>query len=396
MVSKIASYILFANKFIGLEHHKGGISGVEVKKSGEEIKVNRQFKATSIEELLPVLGKASAVFLVLSHENVITKEINKIGAFEQQVLVKQAFPNMRLNDFYWEVVEGNNKFWVSICRKKHVEDIINKYQDHDVNVVNFQLGEGILSKTQALFNTNPVVTSSKEIHFENQLIDIITDIELSSNRLYTVDNETISNNEVLSLSTVLNSVKAFYPTNGNATERLNELRNAYKHKRLFKLGITAVVAILFTSLLINTFYFNHYYDKVQSLEAKVASNSSTKSKIVKLDEEITKKQKLVDELLSSKQSKSTYYIDEIINTLPKSILLSELTYQPILGRIKENEAINFKTNLLKVKGVSAIKEGFDTWIQQLTLKNWISSIEVIDYKDKQGNSFFELEVLLND
>ena len=150
-------------------------------------------------------------------------------------------------------------------------------------------------------------------------------------------------------------------------------------------------------LLVNFVFFNHYFNKVNELKQVYEINQTSKSQIIKLNESVSKKQKMVDDLLKSNDSKTSFYSNQIMKSLPFSILLSEFNYQPLLKRIKTEKEIELENNIITVSGTSSDSEVFSSWINKLEQKNWITKVDIIDYGSTSSNtSDFIIKIVLTD
>ena len=159
---------------------------------------------------------------------------------------------------------------------------------------------------------------------------------LLSSENYDVNGSSVSNDQLLSFSGALQPILKNISTNTNFSIEKRRLEDSYKQTRFFNLFIKFGGLFVLGLLLINFFFFNHYFDSVNELEQVSEINQVTKNQIIILNETVSKKQKMVDDLLKSNGSKSSFYSHTIIQSLPKTILLSDYHYQPLLRRIKED------------------------------------------------------------
>lgn len=128
------------------------------------------------------------------------------------------------------------------------------------------------------------------------------------------------------------------------------------------------MAILLGILLINFFLFNHYYSAVNELQQTSQINKSS-------------------------SSKSSFYVNAIIESLPTTILLSELNYQPLLKRIKAEKAIENEVNTILISGASTRSVSFSKWITSLEFFDWTRSVEILSYKDiSKSTSDFSIKL----
>src|SRR5690606_135980 len=183
----------------------------------------------------------------------------------------------------------------------------------------------------------------------------------------------------------------------NLLKEKQQLNDTFKQTRFFNVFLKFGGLFVLGLLLINFFFFNHYFNKVNELNQLSEINQSTKAQILKLDETVSKKQKMVDDLLRSSGSKSSFYSNAIMQSLPNTILLSEFNYQPLVKRIKEGEDIVLEEHSIIVSGQSNESTSFSNWIAQLETEDWIKKIDIIDYGVVDSNtSGFKIKIFLVD
>lgn len=384
MVKQLKTYLKYGNLFCGIEHTvKKGQDLVYVtvlKKSKNAIDIEDVHQETSIENVISKLPKKQHVFLIINNDHILTKQITSSQS-EPLKLIHAAFPNINLDDFYFEVVTQQQKHFVSICRKAHLDQLIATYQSNALHVINIALGNMIASSISQFINRETLITSNANTSIENGIINAIEKKEIEVSTDYDINGIRVDNNHILSLSGALGSIlHNFYPVTNFDALKLS-LKSEYNQSRFFTQFLKIGLIFLLISLLINFFVFNHYFNKVSTLQQTSQVNQSTKKKVLELNEAVSKSQKMVDDMLKSSSSKSSFYINIIIQSLPNSLLLSELNYQPLKKNIKSDKPIELDDNTIIISGESNNSDQFSTWIADLEAIEWIINIEVLNYKD---------------
>lgn len=130
MLATLKAYLQFGNRFCGIEHtSKNGQEKLYVtllKKTKKEVDIENSFDATTIEDLAEKLPKNQHTVLIINNQHVLTKTV-KSNQTEELKLVYKAFPNIKLEDFYYEVLVQKSIYSVSICRKTYIEELIRNY-----------------------------------------------------------------------------------------------------------------------------------------------------------------------------------------------------------------------------------------------------------------------------
>jgi len=376
MLDKFKSYLQFGNRFCGIEHTtKNGeelIVATLLKKHKNQIDFEDSFEASSIKEIINFLPKRQHITLAINNANVITKTIK---------------------------IEQSKNSFVSICRKEYIDNLIEEYTKANVPIINFSLGNMIVSSISKFAKNEEKLTSSNAlIPIENKEILDIEKTEIESENKLDINGLTVTNIQLLSFSGALNTVLKEDNTSTNYDDQKQFLKNEYNNTRIFNQFLKFGGLFLLGLFLVNFLFFNHYFNNVNTLQQASQINLSAKEKVVTLNESVNKTKEMVDNMLKSNSSKSSFYTNAIIQSLPSSILLSEVNYQPLIKRIKADKIIELEHNIILVSGDSNSSESFSKWINDLEINNWIDSIEIIEYSDvSKSKSVFSIKIkMIND
>jgi len=398
MFDTFLTYLIFGNLFCGVEHstNQDGdvIYGTVLKRSKKELHIASSFEARSIKEASNELSKNQHITLVVNNDKVLNKSI-KSEQKEASKLVYKAFPNINIEEFYYEILTQENTHFISLCRKVYIDKIIEDYAQLRLSVINITLGNNLIGTLISFINETEVYSSSSKVFWDNnQIVQIEEGTEHAE---YNINGLKVSSSHLLSFSGALQSVLNNSETQTNFFKEKQKLNDTFKQTRFFNVLLKFGGLFVLGLLLINFFFFNHFFNKVNELNQLSEINQSTKAQILKLDEVVSKKQKMVDDLLKGNGSKSSFYSNAIIQSLPNTVLLSEFNYQPLVMRIKEGEDIVLEEHSIIVSGESNESESFSNWIAQLETRDWVNKIDIVDYGAVDSNtSEFKIKILLVD
>ena len=396
MIAQFITYIEFGSRFCGIEHTTANghqkLYVTLLKKTKKEVDIESSLESESIEDIINKLPKKQHAILIINNEKVLTKKIES-DQTEDLKLVYKAFPNISMDNFYYEIVKQDTVHFVSICRKDDVEELITQYKAQGISIINVSLGSIIAFGICGYISSKTVFTSNAKLLKEDKTIISIENTIDVEQHTYNINGVYVNNYLLLSfsgaLTTLLNNIQS--NTNFEAQEQL--LLSDYKQKRFFSQFLKLGLIFMFGLLLINFFIFNHYFNKVNNLQQTSQINQTTKLTVLKLNERVNKTQKMVDDMLKSSASKSSFYTNAIMQSLPSSILLSELNYQPLQKRIKAEQPIKVFSNILLVSGSSSNSVDFSKWIAKLETNNWVSTTEIVSYEDvSKGVSNFSIKL----
>jgi len=176
-------------------------------------------------------------------------------------------------------------------------------------------------------------------------------------------------------------------TNFNDTN--HNLERTFKNNRIFNLVAKSSLILILSILLINFLIFSHYFSKVEALETTSSANTINKSKLQELKTRVEKKEELVNTLVSAANSKSSYYLDIIAQSIPSTILLDEIQYQPLTKPVRASKPIVLNSDIISIAGTTVNGSDFSLWIENLEKLKWVTSVKTYsyDYSTKNTSSF---------
>lgn len=398
MFSKTWTYLQYGNRFYGTEHTSvEGIDSINIsvlKKTKKELELEHTYQVNSVQDVSKQFNKNQHIALVINNNQVLSKFIDSEQS-DSIKLVYKAFPNINLDEFYYQAISEETRHFISICRKEYVETIINDYAKHHLHIIDINLGNNIISILKRFLEVERVHTSNAIITIENRTIKTIEPLK-TKNEFYNINGQQVSNQNMLSFAGALNLILNTRFSFSNFKEQKDNLLEDYKQQRFFKQFLKFAGVFILVILLINFLFFNHYFNEVSELRQISQINQTTKDQIIDLNESVSKQQKMVDDLLGGNISKSTSYANAMMQSLPTTIILNEFNYQPLNNRIKPDKPIDLNTNTLTISGTSSNSDLFSQWIDQLEQLEWINSVDIQDYRSKtSSNSDFEIKALLN-
>lgn len=141
----------------------------------------------------------------------------------------------------------------------------------------------------------------------------------------------------------------------------------------------------------------YYGSKNSELNLQNVYSNESYQNLLNLEKQKERKEKILSEsgLLSSKFLSNYAY--DIVENVPATISLNQLTITPLEGDIKANKKLNFSANTIVVKGATFEEYSFNQWMESLRQLTWLKSFEIISLKkDKTGKSLFEIKITIKD
>jgi len=365
---------------------------LQLQKKKKELVLSKQESYTNFNDVVASIGSQKHIFLIVNNEQILSKEI-KFTHSSKERIVKTAFPNIQLQDFYFEVSQNDILSMVCICRKEVINTLLQEYTEKGISVINFSLGNLKVNTLASFTELAQIQTSNAVIGIENKQI-IGLEKKKGLAQTYDINGLKVNKDQVLALSGIISyySGKEFLSDD----EFQNSLLTAYQQKRIFTLGIRSALGILFFTLLVNFLLFTSYRDSVATLTSELALNETYKKQLISLKELVSKKEKLVESIHSASNSKVIWYVNEITKSVPTSLSLNEIKYQPLTRPTREEKQIELRENEILVKGISKDDTDFTNWISELEKQPWIDKVSFLNYGSrKTKQTFFNFIIQMN-
>lgn len=389
MVRKLVKYGV---NYCAVEHADNGqFFFLKLKRKKKELEPSSQGETSGFEALVSKIHGQKHVFLIINNEQVLTKKVPNTHTTEER-LVKAAFPNITLSDFYYKIYSNDQEVVVAISRKTYIDDIISKYSAEKISVIDFSLGSLSIERLIEFIDDGEICTSNAWIQLKGQDIAKVEKQPISETT-YTINDLEVSNKHVLSLAGIID----YYASNKVEDGIQKQLQQEYLQKRFFNLGFKFALGFLFIGLLINFLIFSNYQNKDQSYSAELQINDAKKKELTGLKDLVFRKRKLVESISSSSNSKVVWYFNEISESVPSSILLKDMVFQPLNRTMKENKKVRFKEKMIEVSGVSMYDKDFTQWVGTMEKKAWIDEVGIVNYgRGKKTRSSFDLIITLHE
>lgn len=370
MIKNLATY---GTRFCAVEHaEQNRYFFLQLKKKQKELIIHNQGKVTDISVLAETLQGQKHLHLVINNEQVLTKAVTQSNLPEER-LVQTAFPNITLSDFYYQIYSNERHSFISVSRKEYIDEIIATYATHKISVIDFSLGSLAIKPVLSFVQESEISTTNAVLSLEKGWITSIDKKEVAETP-YTINELELSNTYILSLGGII----GYY--SGQAQSSIQkQLHQEYGQRRFFNLGFKFALGFLFISLLINFLFFSSYQSKKAQYNSVLLINETKKKELINLKDLISRKRKLAESISSSANSRIAWYFNEISVSVPPSVLLKNMSYQPVESTIKENKKILFKDRTIEVSGQSRYHEDINKWIATLEEQDWIDEVSIVKY-----------------
>ncbi len=330
--------------------------------------------------------------LIINTDQVLSRKTAQ-SSNEIKQIVEGSFPNLDLDQFYYQSHKLQDQQFVSIARRNHIDAIVKNLANKNIYVSNIILGNTIAFSLEKFSRLKQVKTSNSLVTWEEDMnIHKQEDLEPVD---YSIENIEIPNTHILSFLGAIDQHSSHFEADDNLASIIEPYNKEYKHFIIFYYGIRSAVALLLITLMLNFYYFNKYYDFISN-NPKV-NNEDLKNTYTKLKSQVDQQNKLINQILYDQTSSTSYVVNDIIKTLPANTQLSEIAYQPPERSIKKNKPVELNLGEITIKGDTGNNDNFAYWNNDLEQMEWVENVTIVEFntKDNSDRQKFELKIEMN-
>ncbi len=401
MINTLTKYTPIGHHFYGLEvcQFKDGqrFFLIKVRRRKKELEIVEQMAFEDLETMGKSIKPSIPLFLTVNTKDVITKNARD-SKLEDKALANSLFPNMDYDLLYFEIYSLGSERFVSIVRKNIVSDILNKLIALKVSIFSISIGLSGVRPLLDYINENEIVGTTYKLIKEPPNKGItIANTEQENDQFYNLSGLQVQNWYLLGFGSVASHLLLPTKTNSSMVALNEGLGAEVKNKKLLSLLTSSSVLLFLGVLLINFLFFDHFRSSIQNLTDKQVINAKSLEQISQLKERVESKERRLEKALSTSNSKVSFYLDELGQTVPNTITLEEMVYQPLLKPKKDSNPIAYTLNEIRITGLTGNGVDFSQWVAELERLNWVNQVKTLEYDyQTKKTSMFELRVFIND
>lgn len=369
--------------------NEDGISLLGIEKKKNELDIFHREKRQTLEQLNYKVNKENTVVLVVNNSNIIQKEVESTDSIDAKIL-NEAFPNIKNDEFYYEIWRLETKSIIAICRKDYINELIVSCKKKGIIFSSVSLGICSLSQVTSYSNQSVLETNSTTISlFDNERIINPNDSLII--KTFDINGLEIQSSYLLGFASILGLITQNSKNTGNITYLSNQLFEEFSQNSFFKKSLKLTVYSLLFLLLINFFIFNHYYEALTISNSDLESKKNIIENIKSTKQRLKSKEEKLKSNSSINSSKTSWYINELLNEMPSSILLNELIYNPLEKNIKNEEKIITKNNTLIISGKTINSTAFTNWIDKIENNKFVDKVTITTFgKNENKETVFSI------
>jgi len=365
MFQKISDKFLKIEECTGVElaFLSGGellISGVVLRLEKNKIVKKKEFHfLSSYEDLVQKAGVKAPLAITINGRGVLQKKMEARDLTDRPV--EAMLPNANPNDFYHSVTPIGELATVAVIRKETLDKIIADLQQKGFRVLSAAIGITDLPNLLPFFSFDQRTFLSTPFYSlvfdeQQQLEDIefatgVTPTEYDKVE-YNIGDQYVYSTALTGFASAT-GLLASGPDTGAAFSQtaIQQEKENYKYFRYYKAGLWAMLAGLFTILLVNFFIYNHYFSLNKDREGMRQLSQEQEDKLKKQSAALRQKEDFLSQSGWEASSRLSYFADRIAGLVPSGTLLTDMQINPVNnGLLGDDKGIRFRRDTIQVTG----------------------------------------------
>jgi hypothetical protein len=368
---------------------------IELAQNSNNLEFKNTWNYEDWESVKGHLRKEKPLIVVFNTKNVITRFVKREESINHTRLLNQYYPNLNLDQFYYEVTSFGDQAIICISKKDEIDSWNKKIQSDNGDIVSFSLGLSVLSVLEPFLNDREIQTSSQTITFDSEAIDASIQSNSNSNCIYSLNGLKVHSIDILGFAGIVKSLNTKPLEFGNTSASNATIRDAFGKNRHFKILLKSAVLVILILLTANFLLFNYYFEENSRLQGIIASNEQFISQFESLETRVELKESRLQAQVASSNSAVTKLLDYMAAKLPEDIRWQDVSYQPIRGALSLNKPINFDKGTIIIRGKTSSQESLYGWILSLEKNDAIHKLITEHYElQPSGKADFSLRIQL--
>ncbi len=365
---------------------------VQLKKKASKIVVELEEIGLSLSELEAFANKKIPTVLTINGQEVLHRQLKGEAETEEE-MVQKILPGAKREQFYLQKYLGENqKVWLSLIRKSRLDELLKNLQNQSWCIVSIGLG-GYNLASLLLLDENVSGLNVLEHRLQVGTDGLIDHYQVHTDLLFDTENKNclakLELKEEASMVAYASGLAYFL---GNQCEVLlpevEHQKEEQQYKKVFqKLAWGMLIGTLLV-LLGNAVLFMDLFEKNNQAKGAIEHNQQAIAKVEALEAKIKTQDDFLNKMGGNlSRSKTTYYVDNLMGSMPQYIRLNKLSFVPVVE--KKNE-IKLEKNILLLEGISENSLYLNNWIKEIKNIDWVKEVDIELEETK-----FQLMVHLN-
>lgn len=366
-------------------------SSVRLNRSGFSI-TKKSTEFGSVEEFHREVKPTLPIYVGVLGQDVLLRQSDETNG-DVADIIHRVVPNLDEERFYWQSVRTTWSTFISVIRADVLQETLDQLRSLKYRVVGCSIGPICCDQALLPIKSERLEIGSHSIVLQSGSISEFGSCD-PSNSEAEIDGSCIHQNLLPVLSHCINNEFELDEYGGNVTEEFDSKRQEELERSAFRRLATVATLVVLGTILCNHLLKVNLEDTKNELETELALYQTRPNEIISLQEELAAKRTIiVNSGLLSSQLISTV-ADRIAGTTPDVITLHEMWINPLIGKVKSSEPVEFETDEVLVRGIASNSSIVNLWAISLQKQEWISTVSIIGYEFEADHGEFSLAIEL--
>ena len=374
------------------------IHALSLKKSKGALQISERESAVDLESLS--FSKQHPVVVGICGKGVLERvfETKSTSLLSERDVLGVLLPNANESDFYIQWHQVNKQVFAAAIRRDVARDLIKDIQSVGLEVIGLCLGSATVSQLKPVLAPSDIqfAAHGQLFTFQDDHLINVSKVENSPSGQLTIGDDLIEDKYALSYAMAFQEL---LPINKIAVlaPEFETAREESIQKKRFKLTSVAAMAVIFFGLIGNYMAFSTYHNENSELQGQANLNTAIVKQCDSLETKLKEKERFLTQERWLKQSRMSYYSDQVAQSVPRTMKLRNLTVNP-LDMVESRKARKqvFQSGTILISGTCAKVTDLNPWIVELKNLDWSGEVNMVDYQydPKRRLGDFTLEIIL--
>jgi hypothetical protein len=337
---------------------------------------------TGIEELQQVIPANFPIILSVDGKGIVHKKIN---SSDKEHMIQLVFPNVRSEDFILQTQELDDGLSIiSLARYNVVHELLNVFFARNFRIYGIILGPFALNCIWELFDNNTGLLSFENfeiVNIKGRISQITGRSEKLDSSLFQIAGEVIPSGSLIPYANAVSFFMGSIPGVSISKDLCIFHRSEYIYKKLVRITGLILLGSLFMILIVNFFLFDKYNKEYNRVNIHYKTGIELAKRVDSLRTTLTKKEELIEKNDLKTGTKFSFYADQIAASVPGSIALIKLEFNPPEKQGSQNQ-FKFQRNTIIIHAKCISGYILDGWMNVLRNESWIKQMEVLNYQQE--------------
>lgn len=362
-----------------------------------QIEKKKEYKVSMAE--IAALKVNGPLAVALTGRGVLIKKTPAVENITAQSL-RHLFPDFKPAEFYIQHFKSGKNSFIAFIRKEIADPVLAALSKQGAEIMTLSLGPFAVDQVFPQLNNygdelnfdghRVLLNEEKEWIDHSYSAAVIPGFELK------IDIEPIADKFLLAYAAAFQLIlQDRLDLIEVQVEQFSEALTEHISKLKFKRNGSIILFSLFVLLFINFFIFSFYNTENQNLAGRAGQQSSVSLNRQKLETEMKEKEVLVQRLGWNNGQRYAFLCDQIGQTVPQSIVLSELAINFVKDKkISPSKKEQAEKGSLRISGQSPSMYVINDWIYALKARSWVKAVQLEKYAtdDQKQKQVFTLLV----